>query len=120
MNAQAPTPRIPSYASNIPAALLQLPDSSVPQANNEPDQVTIPEAPDAPQAAANSLQAVPTATVPPGIPPELRLGSAMQRTSPKLHLQVLPTSMLWPVSKWSVLTSNNQKVTQTQCPWKLR
>ena len=67
-NAQAPTPRLPSYASNILAALLQLPDSSVPQANNEPDQVTIPEAPEAPQAAADIPQAVPMATVPPGAP----------------------------------------------------
>ena len=68
-NAQAPTPRLPSYASNIPATLLQLPDSSVPQANNEPDQVIIPEAPEAPQAAADIPQPVPTATVPPGDPP---------------------------------------------------
>ena len=68
-NAQAPTPRLPSYASNILAALLQSPYSSVPQANNEPDQVIIHEAPEAPQAAADIPQAVPTATVPPRAPP---------------------------------------------------
>ena len=68
-NAQAHPPRLPSYASNIPAALLQLPDSSVPQANNEPDQVIIHEAPEAPQAVVDIPQTVPTATVPPGAPP---------------------------------------------------
>ena len=68
-NAQAPTPRLPPYASEIPAALLQLPDPSVPQANDEPDQVMIPEAPEAPQAAADLPQAVPAAPEPPGAPP---------------------------------------------------
>ena len=68
-NTQAPTSRLPSYASNIPAVVLQLPDLSVPQANNEPDQVTIPEAPEAPQAAADIPQDVPMVTVPPGAPP---------------------------------------------------
>ena len=67
-NAQAPTPRLPPYASEIPDALLQLPDSSVPQANDEPDQVTIPKAPEAPQAAADLPQAVPAAPEPPGAP----------------------------------------------------
>ena len=68
-NAQAPTPHLPPYASEIPAALLQLPDPSVPQANDEPDQVMIPEAPEAPQAAADLPQAVPAAPEPPGAPP---------------------------------------------------
>ena len=36
-NAEASTPRLPPYASEIPATLLQLPDPSVPQANDEPD-----------------------------------------------------------------------------------
>ena len=51
-NAQAPTPRLPPYASEIPATLLQLPDLSVPQANNEPDQVLIPEAPEGPTSCS--------------------------------------------------------------------
>ena len=68
-NAQAPTPRLPPYASEIPAALLQLPDLSVPQANEEPDQVMIPEAPEAAQTAAELPQAAPAAPEPPGAPP---------------------------------------------------
>ena len=68
-NTQAPTPRLPPYASDIPAALLQLPDPSIPQANDEPDQVMIPEAPEAPQTAADLPQAVPAAPEPPGSPP---------------------------------------------------
>ena len=68
-NAQAPTPRLPPYASEIPATLLQLPDPSVPQASDEPDQVIIPESPEAPQAAADLPQVVPAAPEPPGAPP---------------------------------------------------
>ena len=67
-NAQAPTPRLPPYASEIPAALLQLPDPSVHQANEEPDQVTIPEASEPLQAAADLPQAVHAAPEPPGAP----------------------------------------------------
>ena len=137
-NAQAPTPRLPPYASEIPAALLQFPDLSVPQANDEPDQVTIPETPKAPQAAADLPQAVPAAPEPPGAPsPTYPINIAPTSTThtgyqvrtsarfgyaaylAKLHLLVLPTSILWHVSKWSLLISNNQKDTQMQCPWKL-
>ena len=67
--AQAPTSRLPPYASEVLAALLQLPDLSIPQANNELDQVDIPEAPEAPQAAADLPQVAPAAPEPPGSPP---------------------------------------------------
>ena len=139
-NAKAPTPRLPPYASEIPATLLQLPDLSVPQANKEPDQVMIPEAPDAPQAAAELPQAVPAAPEPPGAPPPLypiniaptgTMHTGRQVRTPSqfgyaaylaknLPLPVLLTSILWPVSRWSVQISNNQKATQLQCPWNLR
>ena len=120
--AQAPTPRLPQYASDIPAALLQLPEPSVRQANNEPDQVMIPEAPEAPQAVTDFPQAVP---VDPSVPRLLHqhtqstflqppLDLVMRLSSQKQHLLVLQTSIPWPVSKWSVLISNNPKATPTQ------
>ena len=68
-NAQGPTPRLPPYASEIPAILLQLPGPSIPQANDKPDQVMLLEATEAPQAAADLPQAVPVAPEPPGILP---------------------------------------------------
>ena len=46
-----------------------MPDLSVPQANNEPDQANIPEAPEVPQAAADLPQDAPAAPEPAGPPP---------------------------------------------------
>ena len=86
-NAQAPTPRLPPYASEIPAALLQLPDPSVHQANGEPDQVTIPEASEPLQAAADLPQAVPAAPEPPGAP------------SPTYPINIAPTGTTRTVRK---------------------
>ena len=136
---QAPTPRLSPYASEFPAALLQLPDPPVPQANNEPGQADTPESPVAPPATVDLPQAVPADPMPPRAPSptcptniaptgttctgcQVRTPShlAMQRTLQKLHFLVLPTSILWPVSKWSVAISINRKATQMQCPWTLR
>ena len=66
--AQTPTPRLPPYASDIPEALLQLPDPSIHQVNDEPGQVMIPEAPETPQVVTDLPQAVPVAPEPPGAP----------------------------------------------------
>ena len=57
---QAPTPRLSPYASEIPAALLQLPDPPVPQASNELGQADTPKSPMAPPSTADLRQAVPT------------------------------------------------------------
>ena len=79
--AQAPTPRLPPYASDIPEALLQLPDLSVHQANDEPGQVMIPEAPETPQVVTDLPQAVPAAPEPPGAP------------TPMYPINIAPTGM---------------------------
>ena len=78
-NSQAPIPRLPPYASEIPAALLQLPDPSVPQTNDEPDQVAPPKATEATQAARDLPQAVLTAPEPPAAP------------SPTYSINIAPT-----------------------------
>ena len=65
---QAPTPSLPPYASEIPAALLQLPDLPVPQTNNEPGQADNPESPVVPPATSDLPQAVPVDPMPPTAP----------------------------------------------------
>ena len=65
---QAPTPCLFPYASEIPAALLQLPDPPVPQTNNEPGQADNPESPVAPPATSDLPQAVPPDPMPPTAP----------------------------------------------------
>ena len=65
---QAPAPSLPSYASEIPAALLQLPDPPVPQTNNELGQADNPESPVAPPATLDLPQAVPVDPMPPTAP----------------------------------------------------
>ena len=78
-HSQAPTPRLSPYASEIPAALLQLPDQPVPQANNEPGQADTPESPVAPPPTADLPQAFPADPMPPRAP------------SPNYPINIVPT-----------------------------
>ena len=76
---KAPIPRLSPYTSEIPAALLQLPDPPVPQANNEPGQADTPESPVAPPATADLPQVFPTDPRPPRAP------------SPNYPINIAPT-----------------------------
>ena len=65
---QVPTPSLPPYASEIPAALLQLPDLPIPQTNNKPGQADGPESPAAPPDTSDLPPAVPVDPMPPTAP----------------------------------------------------
>ena len=79
---QAHTPSLPLYASEIPAALLQLHDMPVPQTNNKPGQSDNPESPVVPPATSDLTQAVPVDPMPSTAP------------SPTYPINIAPTSTM--------------------------